>query len=93
MRIENEVRELKILERVIKTENESLRVHDLRILDENDSLRDENEQLKKENILLEKQAYKWFKQKKKLKLQNQNLQVKVFMRKTRIKRSNNTPKD
>jgi hypothetical protein len=83
MRLKNEVQELKILERVIKTENESLRVHNLRMLDENDSLRDENEQLKKENVLLEKQVYKWFKQKKKLRLQNQNLQVKVLMHRPR----------
>jgi hypothetical protein len=31
MKLKNEVRELKILERVIKTENESLRVHGLRM--------------------------------------------------------------
>jgi hypothetical protein len=61
---------LKNLERVIKIENESLRLHGLRMLDENDNLRSENEQLKKDNALLTKHAYKWLNQKKILKLRN-----------------------
>jgi len=86
MRLKSVVQKLQVLERFIKTENESLRVHSVRIMEENDNLKGENEQLKKENILLEKQAYKWFKQKKKLRLQNQSLQVKVLMHKPRDQR-------
>jgi hypothetical protein len=36
--------------------------------------------LKGEKTLLIKQAYKWYKQRKNLKLQNQSLKVKVLMK-------------
>jgi hypothetical protein len=85
MRLKSEIQELQVLERFIKIENQSLREHSTKVMDENDSLKEENEQLKKENALLTKQAYKWYKQKKNLKLQNQSLQVKVLMRKPRRK--------
>jgi len=47
MRLKTEVQEFQFLERLIKTENESLREHNIRVMDENDSLKYENEQLKK----------------------------------------------
>jgi len=56
--------------KVHKTKNESLREHSIKLMDENDSLKEENEKLKKENVLLAKHVFKWYKQKKNLKLQN-----------------------
>jgi len=70
MRLKNAIQELHVLERFIKTENESLREHSTNMMDENDILKEENEHLKRENTLLIKQSYKWYKQRKNLKLQN-----------------------
>jgi hypothetical protein len=70
MKLKNEVQELEFLERFIKTENECIIEKSIRVMDKNDSLKDENEQLKKENSLLSKHKYMWFKQMKKMILQN-----------------------
>jgi len=49
--LKSEIQELQVLERFIKTKNESLKEHSSREMDENDKMEKENEQLKGENWL------------------------------------------
>jgi hypothetical protein len=59
-KLKNEMQEMKILEKVIKSQSESIKFHSIKI-------QEENEQLRKENDLLVKYAHKWLKQTKRLK--------------------------
>jgi hypothetical protein len=40
--LKSEIDELQVLERYVKTENESLKKHSARVMDENDKLKEEN---------------------------------------------------
>jgi hypothetical protein len=63
-KMKRKIKEIEILERYIKTENEMLRTQSHRTQEENDSLKKKNKKLQKQNKLISKQAYKWFQQKK-----------------------------
>ena len=63
-KMKRKIKEIEVLERYIKTENEMLRTQSHRTQEENDSLKKKNKKLQKQNKLISKQDYKWFQQKK-----------------------------
>jgi hypothetical protein len=63
-KMKRKIKEIEVLERYIKTENEMLRIQSHRTQEENDSLKKKNKKLQKQNKLISQQAYKWFQQKK-----------------------------
>jgi hypothetical protein len=63
-KMKRKIKEIEVLERYIKTENEMLRNQSHRTQEENDSLKKKIKKLQKQNKLISQQAYKWFQQKK-----------------------------
>jgi hypothetical protein len=58
------IKEIEVLERYLKTENEMLRNQIHRTQEENKTIKKNNKKLQNKNKLISKQAYKWFQHKK-----------------------------
>jgi hypothetical protein len=74
-KMKRKIKEIEVLERYIKTENEMLRTQSHKTQEENDTLKKKNKKLQKQNKLISKQAYKWFQQKKAYKEKYQKMKA------------------
>ena len=74
-KMKRKIKEIEVLERYIKTENEMLITQSHKTQEENDTLKKKNKKLQKHNKLISKQAYKWFQQKKAYKEKYQRMKA------------------
>jgi hypothetical protein len=74
-KMKRKIKEIEVLERYIKTENEMLRTQSHKTQEENETLKKKNKKLQKQNKLISKQAYKWFQQKKAYKEKYQRMKA------------------
>jgi hypothetical protein len=74
-KMKRKIKEIEVLERYIKIENEMLRNKSHKTQEENETLKKKNKKLQKQNKLISKQAYKWFQQKKAYKEKYQRMKA------------------
>jgi hypothetical protein len=83
--MKRKIKEIELLERYLKTENEMLRTQSHKVHGENEKLKKENEKLKRETIVLTNQAYKWYQKAKARKQKYRKIKIQSIAQKEKIK--------